>query len=261
MEDYLSMVLAPDLYPVVPIPDCFLNPVSTFKSTWSTQIKSSAARGNVLGVVTCTAYCSTSTQFIAYYTDGAGVLDVTNLPSPATLTANGTNGRTLTGYLWQRISALKVKLTPIASELSSSGSLVICTSNQSLVTTGVNVYDTANTFYYSAKGKGDGIFEAIYLPGDYTDFEYRSSSDTADADKATTWNTIIIAGMGFPLDTFVYTLDVTVCVDAVVTYNFLNLIPSELSPVGSIEELLLRLKTIVLSDKRYVCRAEKPIYS
>jgi hypothetical protein len=259
MSTYLSQVLDPFRAAEVGVPDMFPRKSAVFKMTTQGQIKSSAVNGHVCGAVYPQSFCTTGNAFWSYVTNGASNLNVSSMPALANLTYTSVVGTDLSAYYsYVRLIGCGVKLTYIGAEQTAAGELCISFGNNNVVVNagaGTDAKSAMRDMQFYATGRAESIFEARWIPQDNTDLELKVVGDGVNADKTGNWGIIQFCGTGFPLDTFVYQIEISTMVEGLVVSTASDYIPQHVSNAINPIDVQLYLKSLVQKDPRLVCRS------
>ena len=264
VSKYVDLVLDPFGAQDCCVPDLFCRKTTVFRNTVQVQVRSSVVNGHVAGIIYPQNYADSTSNFVSYYTDAASSLNISSMPTSATLTNNNLNGTNLAAYYsYARLVSLGYKFIYIGAELTAAGEFAICfANNNSVVNTvaGTDLKNAVRDAAFTSCGRAENIFEGIWLPQDQSDLQLRSLGDILDADKVAGWGVIQFCGSGFPVNTVVYQLEITATVEATVLTSVSDFIPQKLSPPMDPNEALLQVKAVVFRDQRAVCRNSSDKY-
>jgi len=248
----VNLVLNPDTADVVGVPDVYARKTSCFRYTTNFTISSSLANGHVLTAFYPQAAFATGSNYIIRYSDGVSPLDVTNFN--VAITQTSTTGTDITAnYLFTRVVAFQVKLTYMAAEQTAAGEAVIGLTNTSFAA-GTNISAMVRDSDFRALGRAESKFTLNWIPQDDSDFSFRSTNDSFDADKTSNWGMIVLAGTGFPVNTAVYMCDLAIVVENLVKPTSADFIPRSLSLPLDLQKALLHLKQLIVCNPSLVAR-------
>ena len=254
MQAYVDTVLYPSTASIVGAADKYVRKTSVFRSNGSFTLKSSADKGHALAVLYVQAATNSGGTLYNWFEDSATptLLDVTNMPTIATLTAHATGAGTVfsTYYSFTRVVSFDVTFTYIGNELNGSGEASIGSDNGTIITIANNIPAIIQDMSFNCHDRAEHTFRQIWLPQDDSDFILHAPNTP---EKATTYGAIYFAATGLPKATEVYQVNYCAVIEGIPLTLNLDFIPRSMSVPLDVEGALLLLKTKIYNDPRLVC--------